>query len=120
GDSVTGRVAAAVVVKETGTTLRGAWGEGFRAPSVDDLLFPGFGNTALQPERSESYEVGFDQRLWKNRVRFGGTYFHTKFRDLIVSTQVPFSAEAPFGFLAENVGRARTEGVETYLEVEPI
>src|SRR5262249_50544775 len=50
GGSVTGRVAAAVVVKETGTTVRGAWGQGFRAPTVDDLLFPGFGNQALKPE----------------------------------------------------------------------
>ncbi|PYO01929.1 MAG: hypothetical protein DMD91_05825 [Candidatus Rokuibacteriota bacterium] len=120
GESVTGRVSAAVAVKETGTTIRGAWGEGFRAPSVDDLLFPGFGNPSLKPERSESYEVGFDQRFWDNRVRFGATYFHTTFRDLIVSTQVPISAEAPFGFLPENVGRARTEGLETHVELEPI
>ncbi|MDZ7653081.1 MAG: TonB-dependent receptor [Burkholderiaceae bacterium] len=30
----------------------------FRAPSFNDLYFPGFGNPALNPERAESAELG--------------------------------------------------------------
>ena len=116
GNELTPRVSAAVRIKETGTTLRAGWGKGFRTPTINDLFFPGFGNVDLQPEHSESYEVGFDEKLWANRLRFGSTFFHTRFSNLI---QIVFDPEtffaAPF-----NVGRAVTEGVETYVEVEPL
>ena len=116
GHELTPRVAAALVIKETGTKLRASWGKGFRAPTINDLFFPGFGNPDLQPEHSESYDVGFDQKLWQNRVRFGSTFFHNQFSNLI---QIVFD---PATFLAApfNVGHAITEGIETYVEVEPL
>jgi len=117
GESLTPRVSVAVVIKESGTKLRGGWAEGFRAPTINDLLFPGFGNTSLKPEHSESWEVGLDQKVWQNRLRFGTTYFHNTFRDLIQFKPV---AGAPFGVLPVNVGRAKTYGWENYVEVEPL
>jgi vitamin B12 transporter len=116
GSELTPRVAAALVIKETGTKLRASWGKGFRTPTINDLFFPGFGNPNLQPEHSESYDAGFDQKLWQNRIRFGSTFFHNRFENLI---QIVFD---PVTFLAMpvNVGRAITEGVETYVEVEPL
>lgn len=116
GSALTPRVSAAFLIKETGTKVRASWGKGFRAPTINDLFFPGFGNPDLQPEHSESYDVGFDQKLWQNRVRFGSTFFHNRFSNLI---QIVFD---PVTFLAAplNVGRAITEGVETYLELEPL
>ena len=115
GDALTGRASIAVLIKETGTRLRAAWGEGFRAPTLNDLFFPGFGNPDLLPERSESYEVGVDQRLWQDRVRFGVTFFHNQFNDLIQIVPQPGGL-----FLPQNVGRAITEGVEFYSEVYPV
>jgi vitamin B12 transporter len=112
GEEVTGRVSAALVIRETSSKLRGAWGTGFRAPTIDDLFFPGAGNPALKPETSESWEAGFDQKLWRNRLRGGLTYFQNRFRDLI-----QFDG---FLFKPVNIGRARTEGVETYLEIDPV
>ena len=116
GHELTPRVGAALVIKETSTKLRATWGKGFRAPTINDLFFPGFGNPDLQPEHSESWDAGFDQKLWKNRIRFGSTYFHNRFSNLI---QIVFD---PVTFLAApfNVGHAVTEGVETYVEVEPL
>jgi len=116
GDALTGRASIAVLIKETGTKLRAAWGEGFRAPTINDLFFPGFGNATLKPERSESYEAGADQRLWDNRVRFGVTFFHNQFSDLIQIVQIP----GTFLFQPVNVGRAITEGVEFYSELDPV
>ena len=116
GSELTPRVAAALVIKETGTKLRASWGKGFRAPTINDLFFPGFGNPDLQPEHSESYDVGFDQKLWRNRVRFGSTFFHNQFSNLIQFVFDP----ATFLFAPFNVGHAITEGVETYVEVEPL
>jgi vitamin B12 transporter len=115
GDALTGRASIAVLIKETGTKLRAAWGEGFRAPTLNDLFFPGFGNPDLLPERSESYEVGADQRLWQDRVRFGVTFFHNQFNNLIQIVPQPGGL-----FLPQNVGRAISEGVEFYSEVYPV
>lgn len=116
GDELTPRASVALVIKETGTKLRGAWGEGFRAPTINDLFFPGFGNPGLKPERSESWEIGLDQRLWQNWLRAGATYFHNKFRDLIQFVFDP----AVLRFRPLNVGRAVTQGAEAYGELEPL
>lgn len=116
GDEVTPRVSAAVVFPETGTKLRGAWGKGFRAPTINDLIFPGFGSPTVGPERSESYEIGFDQWLWTRRVRFGTTFFHNEFRGLIQAVCNPSFTVCR----AANVGGARTQGLENYLEVDPL
>ncbi|HXJ81300.1 MAG TPA: TonB-dependent receptor [Candidatus Methylomirabilis sp.] len=116
GSSVTGRASAAFVVKETGTKFRFAWGQGFRAPTINDLFFPGFGNTDLKPERSTSWEFGADQQLWQDRIRFGATYFHQNFTDLIQFVFDPTT----FLFLPQNVGRARVQGAEVYASFDPV
>jgi vitamin B12 transporter len=123
GAEWTPRVSAAYLLKATGTKLRGAWAEGFRTPTFNDRFTPAFpdvpcppfGNPDVKPERSESWEAGADQRLFANRVRFGATYFHNRFRNLIASQDV-----GGFCFRAVNVGRARTEGVEAAAELEPL
>ena len=48
GTATTGRGSVSFVIKETGTRLRGSAGTGFRAPTFNDLFFPGFGNPDLQ------------------------------------------------------------------------
>jgi len=113
GSAVTHRAGVAIPVKETGTKLRGTWGEGFRAPTIDDLFFPGSANPDLRPERSESWDAGVDQKLWHDRIRLGVTYFENKFRNLI---QFQSTTEGcPPGDdqgCPVNVGRAWTQGVE--------
>jgi vitamin B12 transporter len=116
GESWTGRASFLVLFPETGSRLRGVWGEGFRAPTINDLFFPGFGNPQLAPESSVGWELGVDQRLFKDRLRFGAAYFRTDFKDLIQIIQIP----GTFLFQPENVGRARTEGVEVYVEGDPV
>jgi vitamin B12 transporter len=119
GNVHTDRASAVILIKETGTKLRGTWGEGFRAPTINDLFFPQFANPDLQPEHSESWDAGFDQRFWTNRVRLGFTYFHNHFKNLI---QLTFDGSQcppgnPFG-CPINVGRARSEGVEASAAVD--
>ena len=115
GTTTTERGSLAFLIKETGTRLRGSAGTGFRAPTFNDLFFPGFGNPDLQPEESLSYDFGADQKLWNNRIRLGLTYFQNNVRNLIACcTPIP---TAPFGG-PFNVGRARSAGIEFTGEVD--
>ena len=115
GTTTTERGSVAFVIKETGTRLHGSAGTGFRAPTFNDLFFPAFGNPDLQPEKSLSYDAGVDQKLWKDRVRLGLTYFQNDFRSLI--TCCVALPTAPFGGPV-NVGRARSAGIEFVSEVD--
>jgi vitamin B12 transporter len=115
GTTTTGRGSLAFLIKETGTRLRGSAGTGFRAPTFNDLFFPGFGNPDLQPEESLSYDFGVDQKLWNNRIRLGLTYFQNEFTNLIACC-IPLPT-APFGG-PFNVGRARSAGIEFTSEVD--
>lgn len=83
--------------------IRVSAGRAFRAPSVGELLYPFSGNPNLQPERSTSYEVGVERYLPNGRVEV--SFFWNDLRDLIV---YDFAANKN-----ENVGRARTRGIET-------
>ncbi len=115
GDSVTERGSLAYQIKEWGTRLRGGAGSGFRAPTFNDLFFPGFANESLLPEKSFSYDFGIDQSFWANRVRLGLTYFQNKYTNLIACCVVI----STFPFVTTgNIGRARSAGIEFTSEVD--
>ncbi len=112
GSHGTGQVSGVYQFKETGTALRGGYGTAFRAPTLNDLFFPGFSNPNLQPERSRTWEIGGEQRLFGNVVTMSATYFSTRFTDLIQFDFVTFTPQ--------NIGSARSKGVEAAVEVRPV
>ncbi len=81
------------------------WSTAFRAPSFNDLYYPGFSNPQLNPERARSTELGL--RYAKNGVRGSLAVFRTRTRDLIQYNAATFTPE--------NIGRAKTDGVELTL-----
>jgi vitamin B12 transporter len=113
---------AAYLFPESGTKLKGGYAKGFKAPTLNELFFPAafgcpaFGNPNLGPEKSWEVDAGFEQTLLAERVTLGGTYFHREVQALIEGR--PISGN-PFGcFRAENVGRARFDGVEWTLGIK--
>jgi vitamin B12 transporter len=122
-DKATARVAASYLLKQTDTRFKASWGQGFRAPTMNELFFPAFppcpafGNPNLKPEESTAWDAGVEQHLWDRRVRLGATYFRTDFTDLIQSTLMD---PTNFCFQAQNVGKARSEGVEVEASMMPI
>jgi vitamin B12 transporter len=111
------RASAALRFPETDTTLRAAGGRAVLAPSFleTNSLNPFYlGNPRLKPEQNVSWEVGFDQWLWKNRVQGGLTYFENSFTDLIQYAQTSWTTGSFF-----NVAAARTKGFELYLQATP-
>ncbi|HEX4439303.1 MAG TPA: TonB-dependent receptor [Thermoanaerobaculia bacterium] len=82
--------------------LRASGGTGFRAPTVGELFYPFSGNPDLQPEKSVSAELGAERYIGTGRAEV--SLFWNDLKDLIV---YDFATQ-----LNENVGHARTRGVE--------
>lgn len=118
GDSTTYRVTGGYVVQETGTKLRASYATGFRAPTINELFFPDFGNPNLQPEKSQSLDVGIDQSVFEKRLTLSVGYFWNRFRQLITPVFDPVGCAGftTFGFCAQNIGSAKTQGWETGLK----
>ena len=73
-------------------------GTGFRAPSFNELYFPGFGSPDLKPEKALNRELGI---RWRDGAHaFEASYFNTRVRDLIG------------GFPIANINTAKLEGLE--------
>ena len=92
-------------------SLRAVAGTAFRAPTFNDLYFPGFGVPTIRPEHSRSVEVGV---AWKNSVSSAGaTLYRNDLRDMIGyqpdRTFCPADPSYDFG-CAANVSRARLQG----------
>ncbi|HJU12261.1 MAG TPA: TonB-dependent receptor, partial [Candidatus Binataceae bacterium] len=92
-------------------TLRGSYAEGFRAPSFDELYFPGFGNPNLGPEISSEYDGGITKRFGEI-ASFTTTYFSRRVHHLIVTVPCTVGPGCEFGATAGNAGRVDTQGVE--------
>lgn len=94
-----------------GWRIRALLGSTFRAPSFNDLLFPGYGVPTLAPERGRSVEAGLSWR--EGAGELGLTLFDNRVRDLIGfqpdPTRCPAGPAYAFG-CAGNVARARLRG----------
>ena len=114
GDATTYRLTGGYVIKETGTKLRASYGTGFKAPTLNDLFFQGFGNPALQPEKSKSADVGLDQTLLDGKLNLSAGYFWNRFDNLITFLTVPSTScpAASFGFCPINIASAKAQGWE--------
>jgi vitamin B12 transporter len=116
GQHPTFRLAPALIVPITETKLKGSYGSGFKAPTLNQLFvsFPAFfffANPNLKPEESIGYDAGFEQPLFNDRVRFGSTYFHNDITNLIQ----PVFNSATFTSTNTNIGRGTTEGTENFV-----
>ncbi len=114
GDATTYRFTGGYYHKETDTKLRAGYSTGFRAPSMNELYFPNFGNSRLGPEKSQSMDVGIDQYVLSKQLKFTGGFFWNRYRNLITTTFDPvFCAPfSTFGFCPQQLGEASTKGWE--------
>ena len=91
-----------------------SFGTAFKAPSLSERYETGFfniGNPDLNPEQSESWEVGFDWDVTSG-VRAGGSIYQTRIDHLI---------DYDFGLSQNvNIDEAEIDGAEAYVEVAPL
>ena len=95
--------------------LRGTVGRGFRAPDLGQLFFrfqnpthhyQVIGNTHLQPERSTTYQAGFDYDT--NTFRFAANFFRNDIQELIQAEYIGFPTNP-----GEMQGLLRTYNIAT-------
>ena len=115
GEATTSEASVSYRVPVTDTRLRGNFSMGFRAPTLNDLFFPNFGNPDLNPEKSRAFEVGVGQDWWNGRVGGEFTWYFTRVVDLIQSVRI-----TPTTSQAQNTARARMTGFELETHVEPV
>jgi vitamin B12 transporter len=112
GTETTYKISAAYLIKTIETRLKANWGTGFKAPSLYQLYYPVYGDSNLKPDKSESYDFGFEQGLWEGRFSFGATYFHNEFKNMVDFDRTTSKYK--------NIGRAETEGIETEVTFKTI
>jgi vitamin B12 transporter len=84
-----------------------SYGTAFKAPTFNDLYYPGFGNPDLDPEQSRSLELVLGGSLplgAEVSSRWGLSLYQTEIDDLIA-----FDATT---FAAANIASARIQGIE--------
>lgn len=126
GGETTGRLAASYRPTDA-LTLRGMVATGFRAPVPSELfsafpdpLYPFFGNPALAPEESQSFELGFDLAIAGGNGLFSATAFRNEIDNLVQFAPCPvtvdfvlFSCDAgTFSTVANVPGTTTYQGVE--------
>jgi vitamin B12 transporter len=86
-------------------------GTAFRAPTFNDLYYPGFSNPALRPETSRNVEAGVRWTARAGEVAWQAHVvgFRNRVRDLIV-----FECDPNFVCAPDNVADATLRGVELY------
>nr|WP_231118245.1 TonB-dependent vitamin B12 receptor [Lysobacter silvisoli] len=86
--------------------LTASYGTAFKAPTFNELYFPGFGNAALKPEESRSFELGL-----RGEHAWGGwslNAYESRVDELI-------AFDASIG-LPGNIDRARIRGAEAAVD----
>jgi len=105
GSNATGSVAWGVRLSD-GLQAYASVGSAFKAPSFNELYYPGFSNPNLSPERALTTEIGLKQRLpWG---RWSVSASRSDVDDLIAFDVATF--------LPQNVSKASLGGVEGAIE----
>ena len=92
-----------------GLKITANYGTGFKAPSLNQLYFPGFGNPNLKPEQSKGWDAGLHYSQLEEQLSFGfdATWFDQRYTNLIVNSTSTAFLSAP-----ANLAKARTNGLE--------
>jgi vitamin B12 transporter len=113
GGHATYRGTASYRFDATGTRIHSSLGTGFRAPSLYELFDPVNGNAGLEPETSESFDIGIEQSFIDGRLLAGISYFRLSVDDRI--DFVRFNPDDEFdwsGRYEQTRGRSRSQGIE--------
>ncbi|MFZ6720709.1 TonB-dependent receptor domain-containing protein [Undibacterium sp. Ji49W] len=109
GSNTTGSVAYGYRFTDA-LRVNASYGTSFRAPTFNELYYPGYGVASNKPEKAKNAEVGvyFEQ----GDTQLSAVYYQNKATDLLVSTNVCPVEKATHQFgCAYNVNKATLSGL---------
>lgn len=98
-----------------GTRLHVSAGTGIRPADGFEIAFTD--NPRLKPERTASVDTGIEQRLFHNRVSLEGTYFYSRYYNLIVSLGGSLARLSTYQ--SDNLANSSAQGGEFALRIRP-
>ena len=107
------RFTAAYLHRETKTKIKGAIGRGIKNPTLFELFGSSnnfVANPNLKPERTESWELGFEQSFLKDKLKLDVVYFDNQVKDLISGS----------GTTSTNIAGVSIHGVEFSVKTRPL
>jgi len=110
GGETTWRAGLSMPVSGT-TRLRMVYGTGFRAPSLDQLFNPDYGNPDLDAEQSRGWDAGMESTLGEG-VTAALAWHLTKYEGLIAWFDADGDPNTWDDGSYENISKAVTEGVD--------
>ena len=116
GSHGTYKLSAAYNFLDSGTTLKAQYGTGFKAPTLNQLygLYTFYqGNPNLEPEESEGWILGINQRLLLVPGQFAFNYF----KNHVWSIISPIFDSNTGKYVYMNSGKVITEGTELKLDM---
>jgi vitamin B12 transporter len=120
-NATTYRGTAAYIHPETDSRLHGSVGTGVKNPGFFDLygFLPGsfIGNPNLSPEDSWGWDLGYEQKFFRERLVMDLTYFRSVLTDEIVTVFLP--GGPPFlTTVANQTGKSNRQGIEFSAKAE--
>jgi outer membrane receptor protein involved in Fe transport len=126
-NAFTGDVAVSYFFPKAQTKLRAHAGNGFRSPTLYERIgsyfywgsFTALGDPALRPERTVSFDFGFDHYFSNSRYRVSSSYFYTRLQEVIGYANLTNDVYGRWGGYV-NTGGALARGVEISAEARPV
>ncbi len=103
GSHTTGGVAVGRDLSN-GMRITAAYGTAFKAPTFNNLYFPGSGDASLQPEESQNVELGISGKAASDKVRWSANAFSNEINNLI--------SYPPPTYAVSQTDKARIQGIE--------
>lgn len=95
--------------------LYASYTRGFRAGGINGDLLPQGVSQTFDPEFSDNYELGYKSNWFNNRLSINLSLFHIDWQNLQF-----FNSFGNFVFARDNVGDARSTGIEIEVISKPI
>jgi vitamin B12 transporter len=100
-------------IKPVAIKIKGSYGTSFRAPTLNELFYKdswgSAGNLNLRPEKSNSWEIGLEKEIIKEKASISITYFDQDYEDLIQWVESP---PGSWQYTPQNVAKAEVKGIE--------
>jgi len=109
GEKTTYRIGFLYNIIPYALKIKANYGTAFKAPTLDDLFWPGSGNPNLKPEEAWGWDAGIEKDFLNEKIKFSLGFFYQKYKNLIQWAPV---SPGSWIWQPQNIGKANIKGSE--------